>query len=86
MDEGLLTGLISIDLKKAFDTVDHEILCQKREHYGVVGKELSWFKSYLSNRKQYYRFNGADSNINDINVGVPQGPLPRSSPISCLYK
>ena len=73
MDEGLLTGLISIDLKKAFDTVDHEILCQKLEHYGVVGKELSWFKSYLSNRKQYCRINGVDSNVNDINVGVPQG-------------
>ena len=73
MDEGLFTGLISIDLKKAFDTVDHEILCQKLEHYGVVGKELSWFKSYLSNRKQYCRINGVDSNINDINIGVPQG-------------
>ena len=73
MDEGLLTGLISIDLKKAFDTVDHEILCQKLEHYRVVGKELSWFKSYLSNRKQYCRINGVDSNVNDINVGVPQG-------------
>ena len=73
MDEGLLTGLISIDLKKSFDFVDHEIPCQKLEHYGVVGKELSWFKSYLSNRKQYCRINGVDSNINGINVGVPQG-------------
>ena len=73
IDEGLLTGLISIDLKRAFDTVDHEILCQKLEHYGVVSKKLSWFKSYLCNRKQYYRINGVDSNINDINVGVPQG-------------
>ena len=72
-NEGLLTGFISIDLKKAFDTVDHEILCQKLEHYGVAGKELSWFKSYLSNRKQYCRINGVDSSINDINVGVPQG-------------
>ena len=73
MDEGLLTGLISIDLKKVFDTVDHEILCQKLEHYGVVGKGLSWLTSYLSNRKQYCRINGVDSNINDINAGVLQG-------------
>ena len=73
MDEGLLTGLISIDLKKAFDTLDHEILLSNLEHYGVVGKELSWFKSYLSNRKRYCRINGVDSNITNINIGAPQG-------------
>ena len=73
MDERLLTGLISIDLKNAFDTVDHEIFCQKLDHYGAVSKEISWFKSYLSNRKQYCRISGVDSNINDINVRVPQG-------------
>ena len=73
MDKGLLTGLIYIDIKKACDTVDHEILCQKLEHYGVFGKELSWFKSYLSSRKQYYRINGLNSNVNDIIVGVPLG-------------
>ena len=73
MDEGYSTGLISIDLKKAFDTVDHKILYQKLEHYGVVGRELSWFKSYLSNRKQFCRVNGVDSNIKKIDVGVPQG-------------
>ena len=49
MDEGLLTILISIDFKKAFDAVDREILCQKLEHYEVFDKELSWFKFYLSN-------------------------------------
>ena len=73
MDEGLLAGLISIDLKKAFDTVDHEIVCRKLENYGVVGKELSWFKSYHSNRKQYCRINGGNSNVNAINLCVPQG-------------
>ena len=56
-----------------------KFIVKNLEHYGVVGKELSWFKSYLSNRKQYCRINGVDSNINDINVGVPQwsclGPL-----------
>ena len=46
MDEGHLTGLISLDLKKAFYTVDHKILFfQKIELYGIVGKKLSWFKS-----------------------------------------
>ena len=73
LDEGLLTDFISIDLKKAFYTIDHEVLCQKLQHYGIVSKELSWFKSYLSNRTQYCRTNEVDSNVGDINVGVPQG-------------
>ena len=62
-----------IDLKKAFDTVDHNILCKKLELYGLQQRELSWFKSYLSNRKQFCRVNGVDSRIGDIEVGVPQG-------------
>ena len=73
IDQGLLTGMIFIDLKKAFDTVDHEILCKKLAHYGVLGRGLSWFKSYLANRKQYCRVNGVDSNMENIEVGVPQG-------------
>ena len=59
--------------KKAFDTVDHEILCKKLAHYGVLGRELSWFKSYLANRRQYCRVNGVDSNMENIKVGVPHG-------------
>ena len=73
IDKGILTGMIFINLKKAFDTVDHEILCKKLAHYGVLGRELSWFKSYLANRRQYCRVNGVDSNMENIEVGVPQG-------------
>ena len=73
MDLGRLVGLVLIDLKKAFDTVDHNILCRKLKLYGVQQRELSWFKSYLFNRKQFCRVNGVDSKIGDIEVGVPQG-------------
>ena len=73
LDTGQVTGLIFIDLKKAFDTVDHEILCKKLHLYGVQNRELAWFKSYLSNRKQFSRVNGFDSKIEEIEIGVPQG-------------
>ena len=73
MDLGKFVGLVFIDLEKAFYTVDHNILCKKLELYGVQQLELSWFKSYLSNRKQFCRVNGVDSKIGDIEVGVPQG-------------
>ena len=68
--------LVFIYLKKAFDTVDKK----KLEVYGVQQSELSWFKSYLTNRKQFCRVNGVDSEVGDIEVGVPQGScssLPR---------
>ena len=47
MDQGLLTGAVFIDLRKAFDTVDHDLLLEKlTKGYGVTGKELGWFKDY----------------------------------------
>ena len=73
MDSGEITGLVLIDLKKAFDNVDHNILCKKLEHYGVNYRELCWLKSYLSNRRQFCRVNGVDSKIESIATGVPQG-------------
>ena len=66
-------GLVFIDLQKAFDTVDHKIICKTLELYGVQGRELSWFESCLTNRKKTCSVNGVDSEIGDIEVAVPQG-------------
>ena len=73
MNLGKLVVLVFIDLKKAFDTVDHDILCKKLQLYGVQKRELSWFKSYLSNWKQFGTVSGIDSKTGDMEVGVPQG-------------
>ena len=66
---------VFIDLKKAVDTVNHEILLMKLEHYGIHEEALSWFKSYLSNRKQYVHLNGVNSETTKITCGVPQGSV-----------
>lgn len=66
---------IFIDLRKAFDTVNHAILLRKLEHYGVRGVSLQWFQSYLSNRKQYVYLNGSSSELKEISCGVPQGSV-----------
>ena len=73
IEKGEYTGLIFIDLKKVFDTVDHNILMQKLEKYGVNALEHDWFAFYLNNRKQFCKVNCVSSSISDINCGVPQG-------------
>ena len=55
------TLAIFIDLKKAFDTVDHKILLKKMEIYGVRNKENVWFYNYLSEREQFVSINGTNS-------------------------
>ena len=66
---------IFIDLQKAFDTVNHEILLKKLEHYGIRGDTLKWFHSYLSDRSQFVTINGHDSTKMEISCGVPQGSV-----------
>ena len=66
---------VFIDLKKAFDTVDHKIVFKKLYYYGIRGNTLKWFESYLTNRSQYVLFNGEKSDIRDITYGVPQGSI-----------
>ena len=61
VDNGKCTIGVFIDLKKAFDTVDHCILVTKLDHYGIRGVAKKWLSSYLENRKQYVCFNGTDS-------------------------
>ena len=64
-----------VDLQKAFDTVNHEILLNKLEYYGIRGLPLKWFKSYLMNRRQFVFINGINSKTTFINTGVPQGSI-----------
>ena len=52
IDNGLLNGVVFIDLKKAFDTTDHNILLIKLKHYGVDDNALTWFHSYLNNKSE----------------------------------
>ena len=63
------------DLKKAFDTCDHQILLSKLKKYGVDGSELDWFKSYLTNRKQFVSVGSCSSSLLEISLGVPQGSI-----------
>ena len=75
MDQGLFTGAVFIDLRKAFDSVDHDLLINKLESYGLKNTELNWFKSHLSDRKQVVRIGKETSDYCPITSGVPQGSI-----------
>ena len=66
---------VFIDLKKAFDTVDHSILIEKINHYGIRGTANTWICSYLMNRYQYVTINGTNSDYMNVLCGVPQGSI-----------
>ena len=75
MDNKKIPINIYIDLSKAFDTIDHNILLSKLKYYGVHGREYDLFQDYLSNRCQYVEYNGSISTTRSITTGVPQGSI-----------
>jgi hypothetical protein len=75
LDEDKIPFAIFMDLSKAFDTLNHDILLHKLSYYGVKHESLQWFESYLSNRKQYVNFKNSKSGISYTTLGVPQGSI-----------
>ena len=75
LNNGDMTCGIFVDLSKAFDTVNHEILIDKLHHYGIRGKTLDLFKSYLGSREQFTSIDKVKSGTRPINCGVPQGSV-----------
>ena len=66
---------VFVDLRKAFDTVNHNILCKKLEKYGIRNEVLTWCTNYLTSRKQKTLANNVKSESRDIVCGVPQGSV-----------
>ena len=75
LDDGQFAYGIFIDLGKVFDTVSHDILLEKLNHYGIRSISNDWFRSYLSDRNQLVSINGFNSDYNTLTYGVPQGSV-----------
>jgi len=75
IDKGLLNGVLFIDLKKAFDTIDHEIILRKLANYGIDRSAVRFFASYLSNRSQKCSVIGVLSNASRLTSEIPQGSI-----------
>ena len=75
LDRGNVNAVVFLDLKKAFDTVDHTILLSKLNAYGIQQNAYNWFKSYLENRTQIWSFSGSLSKTCSLKCGIPQGTI-----------
>ena len=75
IDSGKMTGAVFIDLRKAFDTVEHKVLLSKLPLKGIVDGELHWIANYLSGRYQYVQYDGVKSDRELVKYGVPQGSI-----------
>ena len=75
LDEGKITLGVFIDFRKAIDTINHNILCDKLDYYGVKGLPLQWIRNYLRNRTQFVTYDGKHSYKKVVTCGVPQGSV-----------
>ena len=75
LDDGKFAGGVFVDLQKAFDTVNHDILIDKLSYYGIHGRTQDWFRTYLKNRTQFVSIVGHSSKTERICHGVPQGSV-----------
>ena len=75
MENGKVAATVFIDLKKAFDTVDHNILISKCYKYGISGCAFQLIESYLSNRKQCVEYQEIRSSLDNVTLGVPPGSI-----------
>ena len=71
----MFTGMILIDLQKAFDTIDHEIFLEKMKHLGFADSVIFWFRSYLTNRTFFVNIGKETSSPGELSCGVPQGSI-----------
>jgi exonuclease III len=75
LDKGELSYGVFCDLSKAFDTINHQILFKKLDHYGIRGMALNLLKNYFTGRSQFVSFNGENSGELPLSTGVPQGSI-----------
>ena len=73
--QGKYTLGIFLDLSKAFNTVNHNILLEKLKTYGIQSENLKWFRSYLSYKKQFILFDDFKTEVKIVKCGVPQGSI-----------
>ena len=75
IDQGYQTDVIVLDFAKAFDRVNHSLLCEKIKSYGITGKTNEWIQSFLNERKQKVVIDGESSETINFRFGVPQGSV-----------
>ena len=86
IEQGRRCGAMFLDLTKAFDTVDHQILLSNLSAYGLSGNSLQWFRFYITDRKQRTSCGNEMSNGLPVTHGVPQGSIIRPLVVRYLYQ